>query len=180
MFTAPSTSARRFDAEEDRSAAIADFYSQQAGRLVRLVAQDLGDLVKAEDGCQAAWLALLSDERIPLDHRGLAWLRKVARTTGRRAARERECPAGSLSGGGEGDRELDEPSGALRGPLSRVLDREAQEQAWERLRGLTARERRLLGLQAFGFSYEEIAGLTGDSLRTVERQVLRGRAKLRG
>lgn len=126
-------------------------------------------------------MALLSDERIPLDHRGLAWLRKVARTAGRRAARERECPAGSLShGGGEGDWELEEPSGALRGPLGRVLDREAQEQAWDRLRGLTARERRLLGLQAFGFSYEEIAGLTGDSLRTVERQVLRGRAKLRG
>jgi hypothetical protein len=36
----------------------------------------------------------------------------------------------------------------------------------------------LLMLLAVGFSYAEIARITGDSIRTVERQVLRGRRAL--
>jgi RNA polymerase sigma factor (sigma-70 family) len=179
MFTAPHASAQSPTTQPDRYAAVARFYCEHAAELVRLVAQDLGDRVRAEDGCQAAWTALLSDAQIPLDRRGIAWLRTVARRAGHRAARERECPAGPLTGGGEGEWELAEPCGALRGPLTRVLDDETREEAWRRLRTLTARERRLVGLQALGLSYGEIAALTGDSLRTVERQVLRARRKLR-
>jgi DNA-directed RNA polymerase specialized sigma24 family protein len=89
-----------------------------------------------------------------------------------RAARERECPAGSLSGDGGGEGELAQPRGVLRDPLRHVMDGEARERVWLDLQALTARERRLVGLQALGLSYAEIA--------TVERQVLRGRRRLRG
>lgn len=44
---------------------------------------------------------------------------------------------------------------------------------------MTARERRIVGLHAAGLSYTEISNVTGYSERTVERQLLRGRRKLR-
>ena len=40
---------------------------------------------------------------------------------------------------------------------------------------MTQRQCRIVGLQAAGFRYDEIAELTGDTIRTVERQILRGR-----
>jgi RNA polymerase sigma factor (sigma-70 family) len=44
---------------------------------------------------------------------------------------------------------------------------------------LTARERRIVGLNAAGLTYTEVSKVTGNSERTVERQLLRGRRKLR-
>ena len=62
------------------------------------------------------------------------------------------------------DRRLDpEPSVALRDALAR----------------LRPRQRRLLTMQAAGLTYGEIAAATGDSLRTVDRQLVRSRAALR-
>ena len=48
-----------------------------------------------------------------------------------------------------------------------------------RVMALPARQRRLLALQGLGLSYDEISALTGDSRRTVQRQLLRGRDRLR-
>ena len=45
--------------------------------------------------------------------------------------------------------------------------------------GTTAREWRIVGLRAIGLSYTEVARVTGDSARTVQRQPLCGRHKLR-
>jgi DNA-binding CsgD family transcriptional regulator len=44
---------------------------------------------------------------------------------------------------------------------------------------LRPREARLVGLRAAGYSREQIAELTGDSCRTVERQLGRAQRKLR-
>jgi RNA polymerase sigma factor (sigma-70 family) len=44
--------------------------------------------------------------------------------------------------------------------------------------GLSARQARILGLHAAGFTYEEISAQTGDSRRTIERQLLGARDKL--
>lgn len=46
-------------------------------------------------------------------------------------------------------------------------------------RAMTARQRQIVGLKAAGYRYDEIAQFTGDSVRTVERQLLRGRARAR-
>jgi RNA polymerase sigma factor (sigma-70 family) len=43
---------------------------------------------------------------------------------------------------------------------------------------LSARQAQILGLHAAGFTYEEISAQTGDSRRTIERQLLRARHKL--
>ena len=47
------------------------------------------------------------------------------------------------------------------------------------MRLLPERQQRILWLHALGLSYQEIAAYTGDTTRTVERQLLRGRARIR-
>ncbi|MGZ4246591.1 MAG: RNA polymerase sigma factor [Solirubrobacteraceae bacterium] len=71
------------------------------------------------------------------------------------------------------------PAGERRGPLEQAIERERYEQQRAQLLSLPARQRQLLGLHGAGLTYEEIAERTGDSRRTVERQLLRGRARLR-
>lgn len=44
--------------------------------------------------------------------------------------------------------------------------------------GLTSRQLEMISFQARGLTHEQIAARTGDSRRTVERQILRARAKL--
>jgi DNA-directed RNA polymerase specialized sigma24 family protein len=46
------------------------------------------------------------------------------------------------------------------------------------IRRLPARQQRLVMLQGFGYEYEEIAAATGDSRRTVMRQLTRARQRL--
>ncbi len=182
MFIAPHPSARADSDACHRHAAIACFYQDHAARLIQAVRREISDPSLAEDGCQAAWIALLSAERVPLDGRAFVWLRVVAVRAARRAGRVAECPAGRMTGGGVGEGPWTELAGPERGPLQRAIDQEALDAAWTQLRALTPRERRLLGLLGLGLglSYAEITAVTGDSLRTVERQVLRGRRKLRG
>ena len=47
------------------------------------------------------------------------------------------------------------------------------------VRQLPERQQRILWLHGLGLSYEEIAAYTGDTRRTVERQLLRGRRRIR-
>ena len=47
------------------------------------------------------------------------------------------------------------------------------------VRQLPERQQRILWLQGLGLSYEEIAAYTGDTPRTVQRQLLRGRRRIR-
>ena len=165
----------------ERRAEIAAFYVRESGRLLRLVRRDLRvDSHVAEDACQTAWVALLRREDVPLDARGLAWMRIVARTAGYRTARGREIPAGSFqaTAGHSETEELPEPAGEGTGPLERAIERERYEQRRAQLLSLPARQRQVLGLHGAGLTYEEIAAHTGDSRRTVERQLLRGRARL--
>lgn len=44
---------------------------------------------------------------------------------------------------------------------------------------MTERQRRMIGLQAAGYSHDEIAQITGSTQRTVERQIERGRRRAR-
>ena len=155
-------------ATRERRAQIEAFYMRESGDLLRLVRRDLRtDSHVAEDACQTAWMALLRREDVPLDARGLAWMRIVARTSGFQAT------AGHTETG-----ELPEPAAEGTGPLERALERERYEQRRALLLSLPVRQRQLLGLHGAGLTYEEIAAHTGDSRRTVERQLLRGRARL--
>ncbi len=44
---------------------------------------------------------------------------------------------------------------------------------------LPVRQRRVLWLKAIGFSYDEISTETGETVRTVQRQLLRARSAVR-
>jgi RNA polymerase sigma factor (sigma-70 family) len=168
-------------ATRERRAEIAAFYSRQSGWLLQLVRSDLRvGRQAAEDACQTAWVALLRRDDVPLDARGIAWMRAVARTTGYRATRGRETPVGSLQATARHTEtgEFPEPASEGGDPLERAIERERYEQRRSQMLGLPARQRQLLGLHAAGLTYEEIAARTGYSRRTVERQLLRGRARL--
>ena len=132
-----------------------------------------GGRALAEDACQTAWLALLGREDVALDARGGAWLRAVALTAGARAARGRDVAAQPVvdrrgGAGGGGERAVD-----------RVVELEELPRRRARVMALPARQRTLLALQGLGLSYDEISAVTGDSRRTVQRQLLRGRDRLR-
>ena len=53
-----------------------------------------------------------------------------------------------------------------------------QKHRLESIRALPERQRRLVWLQGLGLSYREMAGETGMTRRTVERQLMRARSSL--
>ena len=161
-------------AEAPRGQQVASLYAQHATRVKRLVArQAAGDV---EDACQIAWERLIIHDEVDLDGRGVVkWLViTAAREAWKGAARE--LPLSILgSDGGEHAQDV-ELAGHAPDPLAVAL---ARDDARRRLARLTGREREFLALQALGLSYSEIAQATGASIRTVERQLLRARRKLR-
>jgi DNA-directed RNA polymerase specialized sigma24 family protein len=72
-------------------------------------------------------------------------------------------------------RELHGERPAYHAPIDRRHD---WLEALGALAALRPRQRRLLGLFASGHSYEEIVATTGDSQRTVDRQLVRARKRL--
>ena len=97
----------------------------------------------------------------------------------RHTSRRRELAAGGWLPDADAPRELPEPSGEVPDPLLVALEHEHTDQLRRRLDALTVRERRFVSLQAMELSYVEIAARLGVSTRTAERQILRGRRKLR-
>jgi RNA polymerase sigma factor (sigma-70 family) len=159
----------------DRAADIALFYAREAESLHRAVARSVAaPAAMVEDACSYAWCQLLRHDEIELGPGGFWWLyvvakREVFRLSGRA---RREEPAGEPS-------ELPGRAALLVEDVGETVQRRADHDARVRLLDtLSERRRRMLILQAAGFSYEEIAQICGDSLRTVERQLLRGKRGL--
>jgi RNA polymerase sigma factor (sigma-70 family) len=158
----------------DELCEVAELYAAQAVRVRRLVHLHVTapDAV-VEDACQVAWLRLVR-------HRGRVrrecaerWLVRVAVHEALRAIARaaRDVPFDELAG--EGDREPRSAPDLMHGLT------EGRERL-RAIRELPERQQRLVWLQGLGFSYEEMAGATGDSRRTVERQLLRAREALAG
>lgn len=154
----------------------ADLYLRHHRELVRSVARSVNasrELI--EDACQTAWLILL--RRQPDRDRVFGWLRMVAIHEAYR-----------LSGIERRDVRLDalaSVDGAVRGPElvadhRACVDRQLEARmALARVAELPARQRRMFALQIAGFSYAEAAVVTGDSVRTVDRQLRRAHARVR-
>ncbi|MGH2762968.1 MAG: RNA polymerase sigma factor [Thermoleophilaceae bacterium] len=128
-----------------------------------------------EDACQTAWLILL--RRQPERTSTFAWLRVIA-------IRE----AYRLSGVERRDARLDAPTSPNGSTFAeeRFEDPRAAPDPWvearlalARVAQLPPRQRRLFALQIAGLSYEETSAVTGDSVRTVERQLRRAHARVR-
>jgi RNA polymerase sigma factor (sigma-70 family) len=175
MARQPSSSPRSHRIVKDRAGQIAEYYAREAPSLERAVARTVSaPAATIEDACSHAWCQLLKNDAIELGPGGFWWLyvcakREVFRLTGR-ARRE---PAGGEA------YELPEERAHAGEDVGETIERRAEHDARLALvLSLSERGRQMIVLQAAGFSYEEIAQASGDSVRTVERQLLRGRRTL--
>jgi len=140
----------------------------------RLVAQRVqAPKVVIEDACQVAWIRLIRHAARVRPAGVVGWLVYTARNEVCRELHRRR-------------REVSLQERLERNPL--VLLREPDpgrsgqlEQRVELLAVATLpeRQRRIAWLHAVGLRYAEIGAVTGDSARTVERQLARGRQRLR-
>jgi RNA polymerase sigma factor (sigma-70 family) len=149
-----------------RHDAIAAFYARKAAELQRAIRRAIcGPDARVEDACSHAWLQLLRHPDVELSDRGFSWLYVVALhegyRLGDRARREVAIDSTERLVGAD------------------AIDRTLHRERVELVRALPARKRELVLLHAAGFTYPEIARITGNSLRTVERQLLRGKRALR-
>ena len=122
-----------------------------------------------EDACMYAWLALLRHELDEVSE-PYSWLTTIAIREAVKLERvdRRTRPLA-----------LDEYGAQQRpGEELAAYDLLAHAAAIIQEAGLTARQLQVISLQLWGLSYEQIAVHTGDSRRTVERQLLRARSKL--
>ena len=148
---------------------IAEFYGRKHPELLRAVRNALtGSDAHVEDACSHAWLQLLRCPHVVLDVHGFGWLYVVALREAYRLSdrARREQARGSLS------------QSAIDVATS-DLDRRLQHTARVALLvEIPNRRRAMLVLQAAGFTYREIARICDVTLRTVERQLLRGKRSL--
>ncbi len=149
---------------------VGDLYKALAPRLEKIVRNDIhaSDAV-VEDACQFAWTRLLHHaDRVHRDA-VLSWLATTA-------VRE----AYKLIGRREREVSLDDVSDAAVAVIAPAPDEVIERR--ERLASigtLSERQQRLLWLHALGLTYAEISRYTGFTPRTVERQLLRAKRRLR-
>jgi RNA polymerase sigma factor (sigma-70 family) len=153
---------------------VAELYASLSERLERIVGMDVhAPRPLIEDACQSAWNRLWVHRLQVHRETALSWL---VSTAVHEALRLLRVQAGVLSL----EREIEAlGDGALQGHAPPVADLWELRTRLEGMRSLSQRQQRLLWLQGFGFSYAEIAARTGSTTRTVERQLLRGKRKLR-
>jgi RNA polymerase sigma factor (sigma-70 family) len=154
-----------------------DLYAELQPQLVRILSSNVrAPQWVIDEACQSAWSAFL------LSHRGevepgaeLGWLSTAATRVALRVLRaeraRRRCEGPPLTGGWAELLSVG-PEGE---PEHRVELRERLAEVYR----LPERQRRLVMLHGFGYEYEEIAAATGETRRTVQRQLARARQRLR-
>src|SRR4051794_29223295 len=165
--TSPSAGAVVMSSRHDD---IAAFFAANAIVLERTVARHVvAGAAVIEDACSIAWTKLLRRPDIRLGSDGFWWLYRVAvREVWRlttEARRDRTFDADAV--GGLVARRDDVAATAERRQTLRALDE------------LPDRQARVLFLHGCGFTYQEIARMTGATYRTVDRQLRRARERLR-
>lgn len=136
-----------------------------------------------EDACQFAWWGLMRHGGGIEPAAALAWLMTTARREAVHLLRREsaECSLDELIETGAGaamaaaDRSAAWAAEAIPGP-EEVCERRARLSA---LAQLPVRQRRILWLRAAGLSHGEIAARTGETPRSVERQLVSGRRRIR-
>jgi RNA polymerase sigma factor (sigma-70 family) len=152
---------------------LARLYRTLAHQLERIVGTGVPTPDVVDDACQFAWAQLvLHCDRVQQEA-ALAWLTTTAVREAFRLIRiaEREPSLEALLG------VFDES--ALTGVAVSVEEWFESKERLMALGALPARQQRLLWLQAMGLTYAEMAVHEGATRRTVERQVLRARARVR-
>jgi RNA polymerase sigma factor (sigma-70 family) len=147
----------------------AELYAHLRARLERIVRAG----VVIEDACQTAWSRLLAHREGVRHEAALSWLATTAvREAVKLVARERREASLDATLERFGDAGLLSPSA----PPDELLER---RQRLASVAELPERQQRLVWLHAVGLSYTEIAALTGDTKRMVERQLLQAKRRAR-
>lgn len=157
-------------------------YSRLAPQLARVLSATVqADEEVLEEARHLAWIRLLCGEAHVDEEHALGWLATTARREALRMLRRNRAHPGSV-----GEQVTPEDAAADRRGASPALSvgcrfapppplpTEAVAELRERLRTvdrLPLRQRRLVWLQAAGYDYAEMAERTGETLRSVERQL---------
>jgi RNA polymerase sigma factor (sigma-70 family) len=163
------------EAMNARTDQIAVLYAEQARVVQRQVARRVNaPTALIEDACQTAWERLCTHPGVePVAPSAVKWLVVTAMREAWRRASGREIPTDPTD-----PTDLGEPISDAPRPLERAIATEHSDELRDQLLGLSDRQRQFLALHAAGLTYAEIAERTDTTLRTVERQILRGRHKL--
>src|ERR1700722_10137148 len=161
---------------------VARLYVEEAVRVRRIVRMSVtAPPAVIEDACQVAWSRLLIHRARLRRESARAWLVRVAIREAvksiQRERRERSLEALLEQGGGSAAGDSADPGMTLPTPAL-IEDLVEQKTRLESIRALPERQRRLVWLQGLGLSYREMAGETGMTRRTVERQLMRARSSL--
>jgi DNA-directed RNA polymerase specialized sigma24 family protein len=164
----------------DRDEQLTRFYRVHADRLRHDIARRARGVDDAiiDDACAFAWEVLCRRPDIDLErYEAYWWLYKVAlrKAWALGRARRRQQPIGGLNGADDSP----EPICLESDVADVVADRVDRATVHEVLGRLHWRERRELLLYAHGFSYDEIAQVTGTSYTAVNRWIVRGKNALR-
>ena len=153
---------------------VAELYTACAGRLERIVRRGVrAPRPLIEDACQFAWGCLLRHQDRLHRETALSWLATTAIHEALKLVRGQARYA-SL------ETMLDEwGEGVIAGEAPDTAEIWEQRSRLELLGSLSERQQRLLWLQGLGLSYAEMADTTSQTLRTVERQLLRAKHGLR-
>jgi len=148
---------------------VESLYRARATYLERLVRRGTAATEQVvEDACQHAWSSVLAHRERVEGHAAFAWLTSAAMREAWRLTRRDGCQ-GAIDGlsTDEGSR------AASTAEVAELRDRLRQ------LQRLPTRQQRLLWLHAAGLSYAEMARHEGVTVRTVERQLLRAKQRVR-
>ncbi len=158
----------------DPASELSALYAVLAKRLEQIVRLDVRapDAV-IEDACQFAWWKLLCHVTDVHREAALSWLITTAVREACRLVRRRQCECS-----------LDELLEVLPEQVEGAATIDSHELAVARERLATigqipSREQRMLWLQGLGLSYREMAAHECCTTRTVERQLLRAKHRLR-
>jgi RNA polymerase sigma factor (sigma-70 family) len=159
----------------DRNAELEQLYRRLTPTLKRLLARNISaPPAVIDDACQFAWAALLHERHQVVAGRELGWLLTTAsreallqlRVSRRESPVDPQAPAAV------------EPATVTWLSVPDPLEVIAQRQRLAQIRRLSLRQQRMIWLHGLGYGYEEISDQTGDSRRTVERQLMHARRRL--
>ncbi len=152
----------------------AEIYRTFSPRVLALVRSQVRTSTEnIEDACHFAWAAFLRRSEEVERAAALSW---VATTAIHEAYKliHKQQRVSSL------DQALETDAVPSTLHASAPADRAEQRERLDLIRQLPDRQRRIVLLQAAGLSHEEIAQATGDTKRTIQRQLYRARNTLAG
>lgn len=151
-------------------------YRRLGPALERLVARNISaPPTLIEDACQVAWGTLLARREQVAPGRELGWL---LTTASREALGQLRAARRELAVDPQAPQQTTVTATVMPLTIPDPLHVVTQRERLAEIRSLPLRQQRMVWLHGLGYDYEEISDETGDSRRTVERQLLRAKRQL--